>query len=396
MANLQNQDPVASSTGNSYGTPVYFEVVDVDDIDETSVEVRIDGVLAWSSSNPQQPGFSGYSSKVTDGYGYKIHVWEIFDPGSHTVQVTGDDLLGNPFDESYSFSTDPVGTVCDFVQWGKYQWGQVQWGAVEQSFVESVEPINEYTIRVVYNCLESQEDPEGEGGYLNPRSYQISGGYRQLTPISISSPGDWTADIKTVEMTDGAIYTLTQTTLLAQSSHTFTGVGTHPFITNIENSDYGILNITFSEEMENDKSFTSISSFSISPVNNNNMVHVTDVQRISGTQVQLQFIGGGSPYILTVTGLMDIAGNYTDPNSYAFQMDFPGVDELLTGDKIFVDTDLGAISLTVSSLSKRRIEDLVIQRAKNLGHSAQISLISGALKDSGINRDEQKLKLFKG
>lgn len=169
-----------------------------------------------------------------------------------------------------------------------------------------------------------------------------------------------------------------------------------PFISGVSNSYYGILEITFSEEMENDNSLISVSSYSISPVGNGNVVHVTDVIRLSGTQVQLSFTGGGGSYTVMATGVSDVAGNYILPSGYAFNMGLPGIDELATGDKIFVETDLGAIALTVSSLSKRRIEDLAIQRAKNLGHSAQISLISDALKDAGINRDEQRLKLFKG
>lgn len=180
------------------------------------------------------------------------------------------------------------------------------------------------------------------------------------------------------------------------STKGFTGIGIRPFITNVENPDYGILRVTFSEEMENDRSLTAISSYTVAPIGSSSVVHVTNVLRLNGTQVQLSFTGGGSAYFASATGLIDIAGNYIIPDQYAFDISLPGIDELLTGDKIFVETDLGAVALTVSSLSQRRIEDLAIQRARNLGHSAQLSLISGALRDSGINRDEQKLKLFKG
>lgn len=183
---------------------------------------------------------------------------------------------------------------------------------------------------------------------------------------------------------------------MARDRKSFVGIGIHPYMTAIDNTTHGVLDVTFSEEMENDRSFNSISSYRITPLQNTSAVHVIDVERLSGTQVRLSFTGGGSPYLLTIIGLLDVAGNYADPNSLAFQLDFPGIDELLTGDKVFVDTDLGAIELTVSNLSRRRIDDLVVQRTRNLGHSAQVSLISGALRDAGVNRDEQKLKLFKG
>jgi hypothetical protein len=176
----------------------------------------------------------------------------------------------------------------------------------------------------------------------------------------------------------------------------YIGIGVPPFMISITNPRSGILIVEFVEEMENDVALNSATSYEAIPIGDSPPIHFTNATRLTGVTVQLSFVGGGSPYILTITGLMDIAGNYADPRSLPFELEWPSVDELATGDRIFFDTDLGSVELLVHSLSRRRIEDLTIQRAKNLGTSAQLSLISKALKDSGINYDEQKLKLFKG
>lgn len=294
---LQNQDPTPGSTGNDSNTNIYLEIYDEnDDLDISTVDIYINGDLAWSGDSVQQPGFSGFKSPITNGYGYTISPWEEFTDGLQTIRVVASDLALNSIDESYQFSTTRIEST------------------------------------------------------LPPVSYE------------------------------------------------YTGLGIHPFVTSIENPSAGVLEVQFNEIMLNDISLGRPSSYIITPQGDASSVFITDVvvDRNDTSKVTLSFVGGGSYYILSTPGLMDPAGNYCFPYDFLFEITNPTIDELEASQKLFLDTDMGPMVLGFSELTKRRVEDLAILRAKNEGHLRQFSLISDELERSGIDRDDRKLKLFKG
>ncbi len=396
---LQNQNPSPSSSGNDSDTTVYLEVVDQNDnLDASTVDIYIDGTLVWTGDSIQQPGYSGFKVPVTNGYGYTISLWEHFDPGSHDIRVVAEDLLANSLDETYSFSTDAPAGICDHVQWGDFQWGAVEWNQCAD-FIVSAVAINEYTIRVYFGIAVQQQDPTGEDDALNPDNYTVSGGFRQLTVLNVSTVNSTTVDLTVLEMTDGASYSLDILfDPIAPELLSFAGLGVHPKVVSVTNETAGVLEVTFSEVMLNDTSFGRASSYIITPQGNAASIFVTGVvvNPDDTTGVTLSFVGGGSSYILSTPGLMDPAGNYCDPSDFLFQISNPTFDELEPTQKLYLDTDMGAMALGVSELSQRRVEDLAILRAKNEGHLRQFSLIADELERSGIDRDDRKLKLFKG
>lgn len=396
---VQNQTPPPSSSGNASNSDVYLEVVDVDgDLDASTVDIYIDGDLVWTSDSIQPPGYSGFKVPVTNGYAYTISLWEHFDPGSHDVRVVAEDLLANSLDETYSFSTDAPAGICTKVQWGDFQWGAVEWHQCAD-FIVSAVAINEYTIRVYFGIPVQQVDPTGENDALNPSNYTIGGGFRQLTVLNVSTVNSTTVDLTVLEMTDGASYSLDILfDPIAPELLSFTGFGTHPIVTGVTNDTPGVLEIRFSESMLNDTSLNRASSYLIEPQGDAKLMFPTGVavDKSDTTKVTLSFIGGGSAYILTAPGLMDVAGNYLVQDGFLFEIVNPTVDELEPTQKLYLDTDMGTMALGVSELSQRRVEDLAILRAKNEGHLRQFSLIADELERSGIDRDDRKLKLFKG
>lgn len=398
---LQNQSPAPGSSGNSAGTSVYVEVVDDEgNLDISTVDIRINGVLAWTSDSVVQPGYSGFKVPVTNGYGYTISLWEEFNPGLQSIRVVADDLTPNSLDETYTFSTDPVSGICTKVQWGDFIWGDVQWGQCETVSV-SVVAINEYTVRVYYRTTVKQTNSEDEDDALNPKNYSIEGGFRKLEVLNVSSVDSSTVDLTVLEMTDGATYTLEiseSISAILAGFYDYTGIGVPPFVIAVENSTAGILEVRFVEAMLNDISFRRPSSYIITPQGDASPIFVTGVvvDPDDTTKVTLSFIGGGSTYILSTPGLMDLAGNYCNPPDFLFKILFPTVDELDPTQKLYLDTDMGSMALGISELTQRRVEDLAILRARNEGHLRQFSLIADELERSGIDRDDRKLKLFKG
>lgn len=104
---FQNQIP-APDANVAADTPLYAEIVDDDnDLDPTTVELYVDGTLAFHGPNVM-PGFGGSRVAVTNGYGYTFTSANPFEPGSHTIRGVAEDTGGNPMNESYSFSTRPV------------------------------------------------------------------------------------------------------------------------------------------------------------------------------------------------------------------------------------------------------------------------------------------------
>lgn len=294
---LQNQDPAPSSTGNDHDTNVVLDIVDVnDDLDASSVVIRINGEIAWTGDAPAA-GYSGNKSAITNGYTYTLDPFADFEEGTQTIRVVADDLASNTLDETYTFDTDAA-------------------------------------------------------------------------PLPVVPSGNYD----------------------------FTGIGVHPFVTEVQNPTAGVLEVTFSEVMLNDTSFGRPSSYIITPQGSAAAIFVTGVvvNPNDTTGVTLSFVGGGSTYILSTPGLMDPAGNYCNPPDFLFKITNPTFDELEPTQKLYLDTDMGTMALGVSELSQRRVEDLAILRAKNEGHLRQFSLIADELERSGIDRDDRKLKLFKG
>lgn len=206
---VQNQNPSPSSSGNASNSDVYLEVVDVDgDLDASTVDIYIDGALAWTSDSIQPPGYSGFKVPVTNGYGYTISLWEHFDPGSHDVRVVAEDLLANSLDETYSFTTDAPAGICTKVQWGDFQWGEAQWGQCDTLDV-LVMAINEYTVRVYYRVNVKQVSSTDTDDALNPSNYDIAGGFRKLDVLGVTTVDSSTVDLTVLEMTNNATYTLT-------------------------------------------------------------------------------------------------------------------------------------------------------------------------------------------
>jgi len=102
---LQNQDPAPDSTNNDADAPVYLEAVDDQgDLDPESVEIYVNGTLAWWDGHAM-PGFTGVETAVSGGYSYQITPAEPFEPGTQTVRAIGQDLASNSMDETYSFTT---------------------------------------------------------------------------------------------------------------------------------------------------------------------------------------------------------------------------------------------------------------------------------------------------
>lgn len=142
---LGNQNPAPLSTGNSAETTIYFEVTDpTDNLDISTVDVYVNGVLAWTNDAPVQPGFTGNKVAVTNGYGYTLSSWAYLPEGTQTVRVVAEDAVANQLDETYTFEglAQQPGE-CGRVQWGSFQWGATQWGEVLDCGSEAAEATEE-------------------------------------------------------------------------------------------------------------------------------------------------------------------------------------------------------------------------------------------------------------
>lgn len=102
---LQNRDPAPDSIGNPRDTNVTLEIVDSSGVDGATVEIAIEGSLAWSGDT-EQPGFSVVKTPMSDGYRYVINPDSDFS-GGQTIDVDVDayDLAPSPnfLSTSYSF-----------------------------------------------------------------------------------------------------------------------------------------------------------------------------------------------------------------------------------------------------------------------------------------------------
>jgi len=110
---LQNQDPAPNDTGVDPAASVYLEVVDDEDnLDPESVEIYINGTLAWWNDR-FLPGFTGERIPVENGYSYSIQPGAAFEPGTQSVHAIAEDTTGQPMDETYSFTTRAQPSLTD-------------------------------------------------------------------------------------------------------------------------------------------------------------------------------------------------------------------------------------------------------------------------------------------
>jgi len=275
----------------------------------------------------------------------------------------------------------------------------------------------DYTVvRAVFSDAMKRSDPLATDDASNPANYVFVGGFRVIHAKEVTIINSTTFDLTVDEMQDGAQYTLSVRTSMVDESGTvtiesslvtdpdadnavFIGLGEHPRIVSVSNLAAGLIQVDFSEAMfigprlKAPDSYTVTGIGSVTPL----LVESVITDEALPTRVTLKFIGGGSCYTFSAIGVIDLAGNPVLPgDTFSFCVGLPGIDELFTQDKTYFETDLGAIQLGISNLSQRRIEDLVIMRAQALGFREQLSIISDALANSGVNRDDQKLNLFKG
>jgi hypothetical protein len=401
-----------TGTGAALNGNISFSTKEVGGIgvDTATINVTVDdGTTVFNAivNGVFQSGWDGVASAITanafNGFDVVIDpVGNLVELLLHTVDVNVDDLLGNSTNFNWTFTTETDSASYSFT--------------VEQiTTLLSVTPIDYEIVRAVFTADMIATDPLAANDALNPSNYTFTGGFRTIEAKSVTAVSATTYDVTVDEMTNAASYLCVVSRNLSDTvgatiqdaldagnttadRSNFTGLGERPRITNVTNPSPGILLVEFSEIMLSDESLNSVSSYLVTGTGTAKALHVTSVTPSSRepTSVSLAFIGGGSLYSMSAFGLMDPAGNLVEPTStFLFEVGSPSEDELLTGDQLFFETDLGAIQLQFNEFSARRIEDLMILRASSIGHEEQFRQIATALKDSGINRDETKLKLFK-
>jgi hypothetical protein len=249
----------------------------------------------------------------------------------------------------------------------------------------------------------------------NPSNYTIVGGsgitITGISPVSnmvfkfsVTSMRDLVAYTViadgTVESIDGTTIAVALLSDPNADRKSFVGTADLPRLIQVTNPAVGILNVDFSKAMRRDVPLMTVESYTVVGLGVAKPLFITGVSFDESlpSRVVLSYTGGGSIYRMTIFGIYEFYGNPLDPdnNSAVFELLYPTVDELFSGNQVFMDTNLGAIQLTYNTFSKRRIEDLAIIRAQSIGYSSQFALIADSLKDSGINRDDTRLKLFKG
>lgn len=177
----------------------------------------------------------------------------------------------------------------------------------------------------------------------------------------------------------------------------FVGFGIHPYIISVTNPSNGLLKVIFNEAMDVNFAFRNTSSYNVSPVVNSPHLYIQSVTVNEATPdtVWLNFIGGGGQYALVAHGLKNLSGIYISTRPYYFHITKYVEDELLNTLDYFFETNLGAIRLSMGTLTARKVEDLAILRAQDTGFEAQFQNIAKALEKAGITEDDRKLKLFK-
>jgi len=108
---LQNQNPAPSASNVALYRDIYLEIIDsYSGLDVSTVEITIDGEVAWTS-DAIQSGFTGSKSSITNGYSYTLNKTDGLSEGqSILVEVYAQDRFSTPntLDTSYSFTTRDV------------------------------------------------------------------------------------------------------------------------------------------------------------------------------------------------------------------------------------------------------------------------------------------------
>lgn len=393
--------PLASEPGIVLTSTVELEIEDETFLNQSSIKVYLDrgsGEELSYDGGVFQPGFDDVLSAVvqtTTTATITIDPTTSF-PGTATITVRaeGIDISGNPVQlpDSYTFSTEEI---------------------VE---LVSATPLDFERIRIVYTS--DMTIGTGPASAADPDNYTITGSTGPLEIVSITALNNNIFDVYVTEMRDGTDYTIIADGTVASISGTvtvadsiianpdadrasFVGIADLPKLLEVTQVSAGVLNVDFSEAMQIDAALEAIETYQVTALSGSPLF-ITGVTTSTTlpTRVVLTYEGGSSAgvYRMTVTGVGDLVGNLIDPtyNSVVFKLALAIEDELFTGEQYYFDTDLGAISLKLNTISTRKIEDLVILRAQSVGYAAQFQLISNSLKYAGVNRDDQKLNLFKG
>lgn len=121
---VSNYSPAPASTNVNPKTVISFDINDADkDLDYDSVQIRVNGVLAFHyGSTPSKflNGYTGTYVDTTQGMQVALTPPDFLGDGVVvTVTMTGQDLLGNPLvAEPWSFTTSPVVSVSSVVASG--------------------------------------------------------------------------------------------------------------------------------------------------------------------------------------------------------------------------------------------------------------------------------------
>jgi hypothetical protein len=257
----------------------------------------------------------------------------------------------------------------------------------------------------------------GYDDVTNPLNYHIKSGVSVLTVLGVNIFSETVFDLGVTGMLNGAEYLLTVDERVETddgrpfleelafnpnaNKATFTGLALVPQIVRITNPADGFLKIVFNKTMTLNDAIERASNYQLEPVERGKRAATTIrivIAEETPNELLLQFEGGaGGSYYLTATGgIIDLYGNELDPGPYLFDIVNPGVDELFVDNRYFIDTVFGTIQFMVNPLSTRRIDDLTFLRTMDKGYERQFQNIYNSLQRSGINRDETRLKIFKG
>lgn len=322
----------------------------------------------------------------------------------------GFDVVIDPSAQLDVLTTINVNAECDDVSGNSTSLGWTFY--ISTPIVSSASAVNDRTVRVVFNKDMKRTSSTDADDALNPLNYTIVGGIRELRVTAVVEVSATEFDLTVQEMQDGTTYIVVVdtdvaddgvATTIADSSSvvnydraSYIGLGVPPRLESVTVNQDRTLTVAFNEAMLRNAPLERQSTYVIEPIGNALPVFLTGVT-VNGQEpetVTLSYKGGGSVYRITVNGVQDLAGNYIDPgfNSLLFELVAPE-DEV---ERYFFETNLGAIHLEVESLSRREIENLVLRRTKNAGHEEQLRLVSEALRNAGISRDDTRLKIFKG
>lgn len=113
---LENRNPRDGERYVERERPIIFDVTDGNNVNEDSIEIYVDGILAWEN-NASKPGFTITKTVIANGFNFNIDPASDFAyEDSVSVRVVSTDIAPTPStsDHTYNFttiSTLPVVTV---------------------------------------------------------------------------------------------------------------------------------------------------------------------------------------------------------------------------------------------------------------------------------------------